>query len=102
MMFGSNSKPLNNDVASLVKDAKALLQSAKLLTGDKADEALNQGMLRLDTVLLMARDMQESTVDAGKSMVCSAEECVKANPWRSVALAAGTGLLLGAILGRSK
>ncbi|MFC7418538.1 YqjD family protein [Iodobacter arcticus] len=99
-MFGSNSKPLNSDVATLVKDAQALLQSAKSLTGEKADEARNQGMLLLDTVFLMAHDMQESAVGAGKAMVSSAGDCVKDNPWRSVALAAGTGLLVGVILGR--
>ncbi|QBC43201.1 DUF883 family protein [Iodobacter fluviatilis] len=100
-MFGNHTKPLNTDVASLVKDAQALLQSARSLTGEKADEAVNQGMLRLDRVLLMARDVQGSAVEASKSIVCSTGECVKANPWRSVAVAAGTGLLLGAILGRS-
>ncbi|MCX7208756.1 MAG: DUF883 domain-containing protein [Proteobacteria bacterium] len=99
-MFGLNSKPLNNDVASIVKDAQALLQSAKLLTGDKAEEVRNQGLLMLDNVLIQARDVQENAMDKGKAIVCSAGECVKKNPWRSVALAAGTGLLVGVILGR--
>lgn len=99
-MLESNLKVVNNDVKTLVADAQALLQAAAALTGEKADEVRNRGMRLLDTALAKAEDAQKSAMVAGKEMAASADGYVKENPWRTIAAAAGVGLLVGVILGR--
>lgn len=99
-MLESNFKAVNNDVKVLVKDAQALLQAAAALTGEKAEEVRNRGMVLLDAALVKAQHAEACTVVAGKKVAASAEDYVKENPLRAITVAAGVGLLLGAILGR--
>ena len=99
-MLESNFKAISNDVKTLVADAQALLQVAATLTGEKAEEARSRGMSLLDTALVKAQEAQAFTVVAGKEMVVTTEDYVKENPLRAIAIAAGIGLLLGALLSR--
>jgi ElaB/YqjD/DUF883 family membrane-anchored ribosome-binding protein len=39
-------------------------------------------------------------MDKGKELARTADVYVKDNPWRTVAVAAGIGLLVGVVLGR--
>lgn len=101
-MLESNLKVINSDVKTLVKDAQALFQAASALTGEKAEEARNRGMRLLDTALVRAQDVQASAVAASQEMAATAEDYVKLNPWRALAVAAGVGLLAGVALNRKK
>ncbi|MES2740263.1 MAG: DUF883 family protein [Pseudomonadota bacterium] len=99
-MLENNIATVNTDVKTLVKDAQALFSSAAALTGEKADELRSRGMRTLEAALAKAQEAQASAVVAGKEMAASADVYVKENPWRSIAAAAGVGLLVGVILGR--
>ncbi len=99
-MLESNIKVVNSDVKVLVKDAQALFQAAATLTGEKATEVHTRGMHMLDAALVKAQDAQTNVIVAGKEMATSAQSYVKENPWRTVAVASGVGLLVGAILSR--
>jgi ElaB/YqjD/DUF883 family membrane-anchored ribosome-binding protein len=90
----------NTDVKALVKDAQALLTAAASLTGTKADELRERGMQMLDVALGKAGKVQDQAVVKGKELARTADVYVKDNPWRTVAVAAGAGLLLGLVLGR--
>jgi ElaB/YqjD/DUF883 family membrane-anchored ribosome-binding protein len=90
----------NTDVKALVKDAQALLTAAAALTGTKADELRERGMQMLDVALGKAGKVQGQAVVKGKELARTADVYVKDNPWRTVAVAAGAGLLLGLVLGR--
>ncbi|HEY8024439.1 MAG TPA: DUF883 domain-containing protein [Burkholderiaceae bacterium] len=98
-MLEENIQTINKDVDVLVKDAQALFQAATALTGEKADEMRNRGMVLLDTAMQRARAMQTRAVAAGKDAALTANDYVKENPWRAVAVAGGFGLLLGIALG---
>ena len=94
---------LNNasaDVKTLVKDAQALFSAAAALTGEKADEVRVKGMKTLDAALAKAHEAQASAIVATKQLASQADGYVKENPWRTVAVAAGVGVLVGFILGR--
>jgi ElaB/YqjD/DUF883 family membrane-anchored ribosome-binding protein len=99
-MLESNLKVVNNDIKVLIKDAQALFQAAVALSGEKADEARNRGMRLLDKALANAQEVQQNALVVGKEMAISADDYVKENPWRSIAVATGAGLLAGVILAR--
>lgn len=88
------------DVKTLVKDAQTLLTAAAALTGEKAEELRGRGMQMLDAAMGKAGQVQSQAMVKGKELAETADVYVKDNPWRTVAVAAGVGLLLGAILGR--
>ncbi|MDP3668715.1 MAG: DUF883 family protein [Telluria sp.] len=104
---GGNSSALNGnlsavqtDVKTLVKDAQTLLQAAAALTGEKAEEMRGRGMHLLDVALDKASQVQGQAIVKGKELAHTADVYVKDNPWRTIAAAAGVGLLVGVILGR--
>lgn len=90
----------SSDVKRLVKDAQALLNAAAALTGKKADELRERGMQLLDVAQGKAGQYQDQAMVKGKELARTADVYVKDNPWRTVAVAAGVGLLVGVVLGR--
>jgi len=88
------------DVKTLVKDAQTLLTAAAALTGEKAEELRGKGMQLLDVAMGKASQVQGQALVKGKELAQTADVYVKDNPWRTIAAAAGVGLLLGVILGR--
>jgi ElaB/YqjD/DUF883 family membrane-anchored ribosome-binding protein len=99
-MLENNISTVNNDVKTLVKDAQALFTAATALTGEKAEELRGRGMRALDSALAKAQEAQVKAVESGKAAAATTDAYVKDNPWRSVAVAAGVGLLVGVIVGR--
>jgi len=88
------------DVKALVKDAQSLLSAAASLTGNKADELRERGMELLDQALGKAGKYQDQAMVKSRELARATDVYVKDNPWRTVAVAAGVGLLLGVVLGR--
>jgi ElaB/YqjD/DUF883 family membrane-anchored ribosome-binding protein len=88
------------DLNTVMDDAEALLRATSTQTGEKiqavrarAEESLRQAKARLssieDEALRRAREVADAT-----------DEYVRENPWQSVGIAAGVGLLLGLLLAR--
>jgi ElaB/YqjD/DUF883 family membrane-anchored ribosome-binding protein len=88
------------DLKTVMSDAEALLRATSTQTGEKiqevrarAEESLRQAKARLssieDEALRRAREVADAT-----------DEYVRENPWQSVGIAAGVGLLLGLLLAR--
>lgn len=98
-MLEENLNLIDKDAHILIKDAQALFHAAAALTGQKADEMRNRGLLLLDTALERAKDVQSRTLGAAKDAALTANDYVKENPWRAVAVAGGFGILLGIALG---
>jgi ElaB/YqjD/DUF883 family membrane-anchored ribosome-binding protein len=91
---------LVSDLKSVVNDAEALLNATSTQTGDKiqavrarAEESLRQAKARLTEV-------EQEAVRRAKEIADATDEYVRDNPWQSVGIAAGIGLLLGVLLGR--
>jgi ElaB/YqjD/DUF883 family membrane-anchored ribosome-binding protein len=91
---------LLDDLKTVMSDAEALLRATSAQTGEKiqevrarAEESLRQAKARLssieDEALRRAREVADAT-----------DEYVRENPWQSVGIAAGVGLLLGLLLAR--
>ena len=88
------------DLKTIMNDAEALLRATSSQTGEKiqevrarAEQSLRQAKERLssieDEALRRAREVADAT-----------DEYVRENPWQSVGIAAGVGLLVGLLLAR--
>jgi ElaB/YqjD/DUF883 family membrane-anchored ribosome-binding protein len=91
-----------SDMKALVRDAQAMLTAAASLTGEKADELRNRGMEMLDRALGKANQLPSQAMVKGKELAHTADVYVKDNPWRTMAVAAGVGVLLGVLLSRKQ
>jgi ElaB/YqjD/DUF883 family membrane-anchored ribosome-binding protein len=98
--LNSNMDNVQTDIKTLVKDAQSLLTAAASLTGEKAEEMRGRGMQLLDQAMGKGKEYQGQAMVKGKELAHTADVYVKDNPWRTVAAAAGVGLLVGVILGR--
>jgi ElaB/YqjD/DUF883 family membrane-anchored ribosome-binding protein len=98
--FNGKLDDAGTDMQTLVKDAQSLLTAAASLTGVKADELRERGMRMLDAALGKGGQYKDQAMVKGKELARTADVYVKDNPWRTVAVAAGAGLLLGVLLGR--
>ena len=98
--INSNLDNVQTDIKTLVKDAQSLLTAAASLTGEKADEMRGRGMQLLDQAMGKGKEYQGQAMVRGKELAHTADVYVKDNPWRTIAAAAGVGLLVGVILGR--
>ena len=88
------------DLKTVMQDAEALLKATSAQTGEKiqeirvrAEESLRQARARLS-------DVEEEALRHAREISASAEDYVRENPWQSVGIAAGAGLLLGLLLSR--
>lgn len=95
-----NTDQLVADLKTVMQDAEALLKATSALTGEKiqevrarAEESLRQARTRLTEV-------EEEAMRRAREIAEAADEYVHENPWQSVAVAAGVGLVLGLIIGR--
>lgn len=91
---------LKADFQALVRDTEKLLEHTATLAGDQADELRAQ----IHESLVRARETLQETEDnlrqRGQAAVSSAEDYVQSNPWQSIGIAAGVGLLIGLLAGR--
>lgn len=88
------------DLKTVVEDAEALLRATSALTGEKiqevrarAEESLRQAKVRLGEV-------EEEALRRAREIADAADEYVHENPWQSVGIAAGIGLVVGLLLAR--
>jgi ElaB/YqjD/DUF883 family membrane-anchored ribosome-binding protein len=95
-----NTDQLVADLKTVMQDAEALLKATSTLTGEKiqevrarAEESLRQAKTRLTEV-------EEEAMRRAREIAEAADEYVHENPWQSVGIAAGIGLVLGLLLAR--
>jgi len=100
--FDSNASDASSDVKALVRDAQSMLTAAAALTGDKAEELRSRGMELLDRALGRAGRYQDAALEKGRELAHEADIYVKDNPYRTLAVAAGIGVLLGVLLSRKQ
>jgi ElaB/YqjD/DUF883 family membrane-anchored ribosome-binding protein len=88
------------DLKTVMEDAEALLKATSTLTGEKiqevrarAEESLRQAKVRLSAV-------EEEAMRRAREIADAADEYVHENPWQSVGIAAGIGLVIGMLLAR--
>lgn len=87
-----------SDFKSLLSEGEALFKSA---TGS-GDQALAAARDKFKEQLAVAKDryseLQDATVKHAKRAATATDEYVHGNPWASIAVAGGIGLLLGMLI----
>ncbi len=91
---------LMEDLRAVVRDAEELLRATAGHTGERIDAV----RLRAEESLRHAKErmgeVQDDVLQGAHDAAEAATDYVKKNPWQSVGIAAGVGLLLGLLLRR--
>jgi ElaB/YqjD/DUF883 family membrane-anchored ribosome-binding protein len=64
------------------------------------DEARTRILESLESAKRRLLEVERSAVRQGEEAVAATEKYMKTNPWQSVGIAAGVGLILGVLLAR--
>jgi ElaB/YqjD/DUF883 family membrane-anchored ribosome-binding protein len=99
-MSHATSDRVLDDLRRVVDDAEALMRETASVAGDGAHEA----RLRVGESLRQARErlqsLEEEVMAHAQAAARDADRYVRGNPWQSIGIAAGIGLLVGALLSR--
>jgi ElaB/YqjD/DUF883 family membrane-anchored ribosome-binding protein len=91
---------LAEDLRIVISDAEELLR----ITAGQAGEKFAATRQKMQDSLQRARaeltEVEEVLVDQGKKAARVADEYVHSNPWQSVGIAAGIGVIIGLLISR--
>lgn len=90
---------LMNDLKSVIQDAEGWLRNSSL-TGEDLKAAKEKFERTIATAKADLVHYQEVVVEKTKEAAKATDEYVHENPWRSIAIGAGVGLLLGVVISR--
>lgn len=95
-----NASKLVEDLKVVMHDAEALLRATSSQTGEKIQEVRAQAEESLRRAKVRLGEMEEEAVKRAREVAQATEDYVRENPWQSVGIAAGIGLLVGLLLSR--
>jgi ElaB/YqjD/DUF883 family membrane-anchored ribosome-binding protein len=91
---------LMSDLRVVIADAEELLR----MTADQASEGAADVRFRVQARMNQAKadliSLQEAAVAKAKAAGHATDEFVHENPWKSIGIAAGVGLVVGLLIGR--
>lgn len=97
-----SKEKLMQDLRVVVADAEELLRATAGQAGDKAVAARE----RIQESLAHAKERmvaaEEAVVEKTKQAAKATDEYVHENPWKSVGIAAGVGLVIGMLISRGR
>ena len=101
----SEAKAVNRDrfiadMKLVVADAEELLRVTASQAGDKVTELRGKIQENLAHARASLAEAQGVVVDKAKQAGRAADDYVHDNPWRSVSIAAGIGVVVGLLIGR--
>ena len=95
-----NTAKLLDALQSVVRDAEALLRATATQTGDRIDEVRTRAEESLKHAKSSLGDMQNEAIESVREAADATQDYVNKNPWQSLGIAAGVGLLIGLLLRR--
>lgn len=88
------------DLKAVMHDAEALLRATSAQTGEKIQEVRARAEESLRHAKVRVSQVEEEAMKRARELADATEGYVKDNPWQSVGIAAGIGLVLGILLSR--
>jgi ElaB/YqjD/DUF883 family membrane-anchored ribosome-binding protein len=88
------------DFKSIVNDADNLLQATAKVSGESFSVARAKFAEKLTNAKTSLAEAEQHVVDKAKQAATATDDYVKVNPWTSVGIAAGVGILIGFLFGK--
>jgi ElaB/YqjD/DUF883 family membrane-anchored ribosome-binding protein len=95
-----NADKLVEDLKVVVRDAEALLRATSAQTGEKIQEARARAEESLKQARTRLTQLEDQAYQRARELADSTESYVRENPWQSLGIAAGVGILVGLLLSR--
>lgn len=95
-----NTDQLMSDIKTVMQDAEALLKATSAQTGERIQEVRARAEQSLQKARVRLQEVEQETMKRAQEVADATEEYVRGNPWQSVGIAAGVGLLVGLMLSR--
>lgn len=89
-----------DDLRRVVDDAEVLMRETASVAGERAQEARSRAADSLRQARDHLQTMEQVLVARARDAAQETDRYVRDNPWQSIGVAAGFGLLLGLLLGR--
>ncbi|MBC3885371.1 DUF883 family protein [Undibacterium griseum] len=93
---------LMHDLNQVIRDAEELLKNTEQQSGEGFKSAKARFEHTLKNAKAEVERIEDLVVTRTKEAAKATDVYVKENPWQSAGIAAGVGLLLGLLIGRSK
>lgn len=91
---------LMSDLRVVIADAEELLRMTANEAGEGAADIRSRVQARLNQAKADLVHLQEAAVAKVKAAGHATDEFVHENPWKSIGIAAGIGLVVGLLVGR--
>lgn len=88
------------DLKTVMHDAEALLKATSTQTGERIQEARARAEQSLQQARTRLGELEQEAMRRAQEMTDATEGYMRENPWQSVGIAAGVGLLIGLLLSR--
>jgi ElaB/YqjD/DUF883 family membrane-anchored ribosome-binding protein len=92
------SEDLYEQLQAVIRETEGLLKATASYAGGKFDATRERAGETLRSAKGRLSDMQDEVSDRAGDYVKYGRKYVRSNPWQSVGIAAGVGLLLGALV----
>ena len=89
-----------DDFKSIVNDADDLLQATAKVSGEGFNLARAKFSERLNAAKANLAEAEKLIVEKARQTATATDDYVKGNPWTSVGIAAGIGMLIGFLAAR--
>jgi len=102
----NNQENIAHTAKELLIELQALAAEAGKMAGDSVSEHTEEAMTALHARFAQAQERLGTLYQSGRKRVIAGahrtDESIRANPYQSIVIAAGVGLLVGVLLGRRK
>jgi len=97
-----STENLMHDMRAVVTDAEELLRATAGQAGEKVTAARERIQANLAVAKERLAEAQHTVVEKTKQASKATDEYVHDNPWKSVGIAAGVGLVVGLLISRGR
>lgn len=99
------SEPLNTarlleDLQAVVRDAEELLTATATQTGERVSALRARAEDSLQQAKAHIADTQEELLQGARDAAAATENYIKKNPWQTLGIAVGVGVVIGLLLKR--
>lgn len=93
-----NREKLIADLKAVMQDAQGIIDGAKDASSDAISEQTEAAKVKLHNAVEAAKKYEEKAIEKARDLEQQSEELIRKNPWKTVAISAAAGLVIGRLL----